>query len=174
MPRLLRWPLTGAALLFLAVIVVNLTGGEPSEVERSFQIPPGGVRTIEVPVAAGRNSEVRWEIGGRDADAAGFPLRATLRGPDGELASALGSGRLPLQGRLRGGALLAGVAQRIGGGERRRRRALDAGLTPALRNAPDTPPGPAPSGSGPLAYPWGGRARLGPTVPGRAHPGRRR
>ena len=98
MPRLLRWPLTGAALLFLAVIVVNLTGGEPSEVERSFQIPPGGIRTIEAPVAAGRNSEVRWEIGGRDGDAAGFPLRATLRGPDGELASALGPGGFRFKG----------------------------------------------------------------------------
>ena len=97
-PRLLRWPLTGAALLFLAVIVVNLTGGEPSEVERSFQIPPGGIRTIEAPVAAGRNSEVRWEIGGRDGDAAGFPLRATLRGPDGELASALGPGGFRFKG----------------------------------------------------------------------------
>ena len=97
-PRLLRWPLTGAALLFLAVIVANLTGGEPSEVEQSFQIPPGGVRTIEAPVAAGRNSEVRWEIGGRDGDAAGFPLRATLRGPDGELASALGPGGFRFKG----------------------------------------------------------------------------
>ena len=97
-PRLLRWPLTGAALLFLAVIVVNLTGGEPSEVEQSFQIPPGGIRTVEVLVAAGRNSEVRWEIGGRDGEAAGFPLRATLRGPDGELASALGPGGLRFKG----------------------------------------------------------------------------
>lgn len=97
-PRLLRWPLTGATLLFLTVIVVNLTGGEPSEVERSFQIPPGGVRTIDVLVAAGRNSEVRWEVGGRDGDAAGFPLRATLRGPDGELASQLGPGGFRFKG----------------------------------------------------------------------------
>ena len=97
-PRLLRWPLTGAVVLFLTVIVVNLLGGEPSGVERNFFIPPGGVRTVELLVGAGRNSDVRWEIGGRDVEADGFPLRATLRGPDGELASALGPGAFRFKG----------------------------------------------------------------------------
>ncbi len=97
-PRIVRWPLTGAALLFLTVIAVNLLSGEPSRVERSFLIPPGETRTIEVLVAAGRDSDVRWEIGGIDGDAAGFPLRATLRGPGGELAAAEGAGAFRFKG----------------------------------------------------------------------------
>ena len=97
-PRLLRWPLTAAALLFAAVIVVNLLTGDGPAVERHFLIPPGESRTVEVLVAAGRNSEVRWEVDARDGDASGFPLRVTLRGPDGELAAAEGPGGFRFKG----------------------------------------------------------------------------
>ena len=97
-PRLVRWPLTGVALLFAAVIVVNLLTGDGPGVEQSFLIPPGESRSVEVLVAAGRNSDVRWEIGERDGDASRFPLRVTLSGPGGELASAEGPGAFRFKG----------------------------------------------------------------------------
>ena len=97
-PWPLRWPLPGLALLFAAVIVVNLLTGDGPGVERSFLIPPGESRSVELLVGAGRNSDVRWEVGERDEDARQFPLRVTLSGPGRELAAAEGSGAFRFKG----------------------------------------------------------------------------
>ena len=97
-PRPIRWPLTAVGLVFAAVIVVNLTFTPLRDVERSFLIPPGELRLLEVQVDPGRNSEVSWEIGQREGDASAFPLRARLTGPGEAQESLSGPGLFRFKG----------------------------------------------------------------------------
>ena len=97
-PRPIRWPLTAIALVFAAVIVTNLFFSFNRTVERTFLIPPGEFRIVEVQVDPGRGSEVRWEIGSRDVAAAGFPLRVRLTGPDEAQESLAGPGEFRFKG----------------------------------------------------------------------------
>lgn len=97
-PRPIRWPATDVLLLFATVIVVNLAFSNSRTVERSFLIPPGERRIVEVQVDPGRNSEVRWVIGEREGESEAFPLVVTLRGPDEEQVSAAGPGTFRFKG----------------------------------------------------------------------------
>ncbi|PZC44172.1 MAG: hypothetical protein DK306_001934 [Chloroflexi bacterium] len=97
-PRPIRWPVTGMLLLFGAVILTNLTFGATRTVERTFLIPAGELRIVEVQVEAGQNSEVRWEIGAREGESSAFPLRATLLGPDERQVSLGGPGAFRFKG----------------------------------------------------------------------------
>ena len=102
-PRPIRWPVTGIVLVLAAVIVANLVFSVDRTIERTYLIPPGELRVLEVQVEPGRNSEIRWQIGERAGDAADFPLRATLRGPDEAQESLAG----PSAFRFKGGFTLA-------------------------------------------------------------------
>ena len=98
MPRPIRWPVSAIGLIFAAVIVTNLFFSFNRTVEQTFLIPPGELRIVEVLVDPGRSSDVAWTVGARDEDAASFPLRARLTGPDEAQESTSGPGEFRFKG----------------------------------------------------------------------------
>jgi hypothetical protein len=88
-PRPIRWPLTLVALLFLTVIVANLTFGAAQRTSSTTLLVPAG-QTVgtTVQIDAGRLAGVEWSVAGADRSAnpsAGGPLTAQLSGPSSDL-----------------------------------------------------------------------------------------
>jgi hypothetical protein len=88
-PRPIRWPLTFVALLFLSVIVANLTFGSVQRTETAtLLVPAGETVATSAQVDAGILASVEWAVIGADPSAAlsGVgPLTARITGPSSEL-----------------------------------------------------------------------------------------
>ncbi len=92
LPRPLRWPLTAAAALILAVLIANgfsaVRGGDFTE---DFRIEPGQSRVSARPIAPGGTVTVSWTP--LPPEGAGG-LSVTLAGPGEQQAAAGPSGTL--------------------------------------------------------------------------------